>query len=79
MFLEVDLSWVMGLKWFDLGMFVVDVSKAMTSYVLYLGVGNPNRIQTIFFKKKITTKRRLKDEEKFLLEISSSRRTILDF
>ena len=79
MFLEVDLSWVMGLKWFDLGMFVVDVSKAMTSYVLYLGVGNPNRIQTIFFKKKITTKRRLKDEEKFLLEISISRRTILDF
>jgi hypothetical protein len=79
MFLEVDLSWVMGLKWFDLGMFVVDVSKAMTSYVLYLGVGNPNRIQTIFFKKKITTKRRLKDEKKFLLEISSSRRTILDF
>lgn len=69
MFLAADLSWVMGLKWFDLGMFVVDVNRVVTCYVLYLGVGNPNRIKTIFVQKKITTKWELRDEKKFLLEI----------
>ncbi len=64
MFLTVDLSWVMGLKWFDLGMFVADADKVVTCYVLYLGVGNPNRIQTIFAQKKIATKWGLRDERK---------------